>query len=66
MPRTCLIVGEDSQRSTIGPILEEIDDIWLAFQDFIFTYTSRSCNNVAHILAKQVTSYKEVWHEIPA
>ena len=52
-------MGEDSQRSTIGPILvlEEIDDIWLAFQDFLFTYTSRFCNNVAHILAKQVTSY---------
>ena len=32
---------EKTQRSTIGPILvlEEIDDIWLAFQDFLFTYT---------------------------
>jgi hypothetical protein len=46
----------DSQCSTIRPVLEEIDDLRLAFQEFLFSYTSRVCNKVAQVLAKQVTS----------
>lgn len=55
---------KDDQRSVIDPVLREIDDLRLAFQDFSFTYISRSCNKVAHVLAKQVSSTHrtEMWH----
>jgi ribonuclease HI len=55
---------KEKQRSVIGPIPEEIDDLGHAFHDFQVPYISRSCNNVARTLAKQITntSRLEVWH----
>jgi ribonuclease HI len=57
----------DSQRSVVDPILKEIQDLELAFQEFSFVYVSRSCNKVAHVLAKQVSSTQrsEKWHVTP-
>jgi ribonuclease HI len=58
---------KDVQRSNLGPILE-MDALSLAFQAFSFNYVSRACNNVAHVLAKQVsnTHRTEMWHVTPA
>jgi hypothetical protein len=60
---------KDVQRSNLGPILKEMDALSLAFQAFSFNYViSRACNNVAHVLAKQVfnTHRTEKWHVTPA
>ena len=35
-------------------------DLNLLFQEFKFSFISRSCNRVAHTLAKQVTSETQV------
>ena len=45
----------EMQRSIIAPILSEINEFRLASTEFVFTFASRSCNRVAHLLAKQVT-----------
>ena len=42
------------QRSIIAPILSEINELMLASTEFVFTFASRSCNRVAHLLAKQI------------
>ena len=34
---------------------EEFVEIRLVFLEFLFSYTNRVCNKVAHVLAKQVT-----------
>jgi len=44
-----------NQRSTIDPIMKEIRDLSGVFQSFKFTHIARSCNEVAHVIAKQVT-----------
>jgi ribonuclease HI len=56
------------QRSSIGAILKEIDDLSTRFQGFKFSFVSRSCNEVAHILAKQVTGDTRMgwWSSTPA
>ena len=56
------------QRSIIAPILSEINELMLASTEFVFTFASRSCNRVAHLLAKQVTETQrsELWHVTPA
>jgi hypothetical protein len=46
----------DNDRSSIMPILGEIRELSLVFQEFIFSFISRKCNMVAHTLAKQVSS----------
>ena len=58
---------KESQRSVIDPILKEIDEVCLAFQEFYISFVRRSCNKVAHVLAKQVSaSYRlETWHVTP-
>lgn len=58
----------DGQRSALGPLLAEIDALSLAFHSFSFSYVSRNCNRVAHVLAKQVskTHRSERWHVTPA
>jgi ribonuclease HI len=58
---------KESQRSVIDPILKEIDEVCLAFQEFSISCVSRSCNKVAHVLAKQVyASHRlETWHVTP-
>jgi len=40
----------------------------MGFQDFKFSFISRDCNRVAHVLAKQVTGDAPSgwWHEGPA
>jgi len=52
------------QRSAIGPVLEEINALSLAFHSFSFSYVNRSSNKIAHVLAKQVskTHRTEMWH----
>jgi ribonuclease HI len=59
---------QDAQRSIVEPILREIEEIRLAFLDFSFCYVNRKCNEIAHVLAKQVTSTHcmETWHVTPA
>jgi hypothetical protein len=42
------------QRSVIGPVLQEIEESSLAFQEFLFSFIPS--NNVAHILARQVSN----------
>lgn len=57
----------ETQRSAMYPILTEIKELSLLFIEFSFTFASRSCNKVAHVLTKQVTSTNRtsVWHESP-
>lgn len=43
------------QCSIIDPVLKEIQELRLAFQDFSFVCVSRYCNKIAHVLARQVT-----------
>ena len=59
---------EESQRSIVDPVLQEIDQRRLAFHEFSFSHVSRNCNKIAHLLAKQVTSTNrsERWHVTPA
>lgn len=45
----------NAQRSFLTPILKEIREISTSFQGFSVVYASRTCNQVAHVLAKQVT-----------
>ena len=58
---------KDVHRSIVDPVLKEIDELRLAFQDFSFSYVSRLCNKVAHTLARQVSSVhrSETWHVTP-
>jgi hypothetical protein len=42
----------DAQRSAIGPVLEEINALSLAFHSFSFYFVNRTCNKIAHVLAK--------------
>jgi hypothetical protein len=58
---------KDVQPSIIDPVLKEIDELCLTFQDFPFSYVSRVCNKVAHTLAKQVpgSHRSETWHVTP-
>jgi len=60
-------VGENC-RSTIGPILEEIRVLSRGFESFKFSYVTRSCNEVAHTIAKQVTGMTRLgwWSCVPA
>ncbi|OEL21313.1 hypothetical protein BAE44_0017666, partial [Dichanthelium oligosanthes] len=57
----------ETQRSAITSTLREIQDLSLLFSGFVFTYGSRTCNKVAHVLTKQVTSTSRtgVWQEAP-
>ena len=43
------------QRSLLDPVLIEINELTLAFSEFVIKFVSRSCNKVAYVLAKQVT-----------
>ena len=56
------------QRSIADPVLKEIEDLSLAFHEFIISFGNRIYNKVAHVLAKQVSSTHrlEVWHVTPA
>ena len=58
----------DNQRSTVAELLGEIRELSMGFQDFKFSFISRDCNRVAHVLAKQVTGDAPSgwWHEGPA
>lgn len=69
MLEVATVVGEGGFATIhcIHPVLEEIDDLMLVFQEFLFSYTCRDCNKVAHVVAKQDTgTYKsEMWHVTP-
>ena len=39
-------------RSIIDPVLRQINDLSLTFQEFSFSFVSRNCNKVANFLAK--------------
>jgi hypothetical protein len=58
----------DTQRSRISPILKEIKDRSAAFFDFSLMYANRSCNQVAHVLARQVSDDIRMgeWHSAPS
>jgi hypothetical protein len=43
---------KETQRSVIDPILNEMEEISLAFQEFSFSFISRNCNKVVHLLAR--------------
>jgi len=43
-----------NQRSSIEAIMVEIRELSSVFEEFKFTYIARSCNEVAHTIAKQV------------
>ena len=57
----------EAQRSIIDPVLRQINDLSLTFQEFSFSFVSRNCNKVAHFLAKQVSAShdSETWHVTP-
>jgi hypothetical protein len=57
-----------TQRSRIAPIIREIRESSLCFVDFSIFYISRSCNRVAHTLAKQVSDDNRLaeWQLAPA
>jgi ribonuclease HI len=63
-----LWTADDNQRSSIGTILKEIRELSLLFQEFNFSFVARSCNEIAHTLAKQVTGEIRVgwWSYAPA
>lgn len=46
----------ETQRSSVMTIIKEIQELSSLFLDFKFSFISRTCNKVAHVLAKQVTS----------
>jgi hypothetical protein len=60
--QTCM-----NHRSSIVTILEEIRDLSTHFQGFKFSFIARSCNEIAHILAKQITCDIRVgrWSYVP-
>ena len=43
-----------NQRSRIASIIRETRELSFSLVDFSVTFTSRACNRVAHVLAKQV------------
>jgi ribonuclease HI len=57
-----------TQRSRIVSIIRETREISLCFADFSIFYISRSCNRVAHTLAKQVSDDNRLgeWQLAPA
>ncbi|TVU49411.1 hypothetical protein EJB05_00719, partial [Eragrostis curvula] len=59
--------GSD-QRSSVMSVLREIWEISSSFECFILKHASRTCNMVAHTLAKQVSGDVRTgtWHEPPA
>lgn len=42
------------QRSHIAPVVSEMEELRSGFVDFSLSYATRSCNRIAHSLAKQV------------
>lgn len=47
------------QRSRISPIIREILELSASFHDFSLMYVHRSCNHVAHTLAKPVSDEQD-------
>lgn len=60
--------NREGNRSVIAPILLEIHEKSVDFQDLSFLHASRLCNRVAHELAKQSSGELQtvVWHETPS
>jgi hypothetical protein len=58
----------NSQRSCISPIIRDIRELIAAFLNFSLVYANRSCNQVAHVLAKQVLDENRMgeWQTAPA
>jgi ribonuclease HI len=57
----------DSQRACISPILRDIRALSAVFVNLSLVYTNRSCNQVAHTLAKQVSNENRLgeWQSAP-
>ena len=55
------------QRSSVVSIIKEIRELSTLFQDFKFSFVCRSCNKLAHALAKKVTGDTRVgwWSYAP-
>lgn len=51
-------------RSCISPIIRDIRELSAVFLDFSLVYTNRSCNQVAHVLDRQVSDDNRMgeWH----
>jgi ribonuclease HI len=62
-----LWVQGGNQRSHVAPIIKEIIDLSSGFDEFTLMYASRSCNRVAHVLAKEVTDVDRLgeWQSNP-
>lgn len=56
------------QRSSIAPYLQEMLEQSLVFLDFKLSFISRTCNKIAHVLAKRVTGDTRAawWTRVPA
>jgi hypothetical protein len=56
-----------NQRSHVVPIIRDIIELSSGFNAFTLMYASRSCNRVAHMLAKQVTDVDRLgeWQSAP-
>jgi len=56
------------QRACISPILSDIRELSAVFLKFSLVYTNRSCNQVAHVLARQVSADSRMgeWQSAPA
>jgi len=55
-----------NQRSYIMPIIRDITELSLGFLEFSLLFAPRSCNRVAHVLAKQVSEVRlGEWHITP-
>ncbi len=57
-----------SQRSHVASIISDAIELSSGFHGFTLLYTPRSCNHVAHVLAKQVTADDRLgeWQSAPA
>jgi ribonuclease HI len=57
-----------SQRSHVASIISDAIELSSSFHGFTLLYTPRSCNHVAHVLAKQVTADDRLgeWQSAPA
>ena len=47
------LLSNEKDRSTHGPLVEEIKELLQGFADYSVRHTRRSCNGVAHLLAKE-------------
>jgi ribonuclease HI len=59
--------SSEKDRSAHGPLVEEIKELLWSFMDHSVSHVRRSCNGVAHVLAKESCTNKfcNVWTKVP-